>query len=167
MIWFQDLYKLQFITRYSNIPRIRDENVAQHSFFVTALCVEIYEEYNKKYRLDLGHLLLMATTHDWAESEIDDVAHNVKAKYPAVREALKEAEEAYMDKYPQYVIDTFKEYEECSTIHSKIVHLADALQCVQYTEVEVKMGNTHMLSVLNESYKRTKQLRKELDNVNS
>jgi len=162
MIWYTELYKLQGITRYSNIPRNHDENVAQHSFFVSSLCIELYNELKDTMKLDLGNMLLIATVHDWPEAEIDDVAHNVKRKYPKVKEALQEAELEYISKYPTNVINAFVEYLEGKTPDSKVVHLADAMQCVQYTKVEVKTGNEYMIPVLQESERRVRQLRKEL-----
>lgn len=150
MNWYKDLYRLQFITRYSNIPRVRDENVAQHSFFVASLCLEIMEGLDKT-KFSQAKVLTMAISHDWAEADIDDIAHNVKRDYPAIKKALKVAERKAMAKYPKYIQDVFQEYDETDTIESHIVQLADTLQCVQYLESEVNLGNRYMEPLLEES----------------
>ncbi len=166
----KDLYKLKFIIRYSNIPRIRDESVAEHSFFVGALCVLSLEEYPEA---DAGKVLLMANIHDWAEAEIDDIAHNIKRDYPAVRKALKSAELKVMRKYPEFIREAYEEYEEGLTLEARIVKAADIRQCIQYLGTEISLGNTHMASLLEESYDTlaslnikdaTKQLRMDFAN---
>ncbi|MCI4437347.1 MAG: HD domain-containing protein [Ignisphaera sp.] len=148
MRWYDRLYKLQFIVRYSNIPRIRDENVAQHSFFVSSICLELLEEYPMA---DVGKVLTMAITHDWAEADVDDIAHDVKRDYPKVKQALKEAEMACMAKYPLSIYNSYIEYEMLDTLEAMIVKLADTIQCIQYLETEVKLGNTYMIPLLEES----------------
>ena len=150
MNWYKDLYRLQFITRYSNIPRVRDENVAQHSFYVASLCLEIMEGLDST-KFNKAKVLTMAITHDWAEADIDDIAHNVKRDFPSIKKALKVAERKAMSKYPGYIQDSFQEYDESNTIEAHIVQLADTLQCVQYLESEVKLGNRYMEPMLEES----------------
>ncbi len=145
----KDLYKLKFIIRYSNIPRIRDESVAEHSFFVGALCIQSLEKYPEA---DIGKVLLMANIHDWAEAEIDDIAHNIKRDYPAIRKALKSAEIKVMKKYPEYVREAYEEYEEGQTLEARIVKAADIRQCIQYLSTEIALGNSYMAPLLEESY---------------
>ncbi len=162
------LYNLKFITRYSNIPRIRDESVAEHSFFVAAICISLLPNYPDA---NVGKVLLMANIHDWAEAEVDDIAHNIKRDYPAVKQALKKAEEKAMRRYHPNIIAAYHEYEECRTLEARIVKYADIKQCIQYLDTEVKLGNEYMLPMLHESYdtlakfkieEGTKQLRMEM-----
>ncbi len=143
------LYNLKFIIRYSNLPRVRDESVAEHSFFVAAMCIEMLPKYPEA---DVGKVLMMANIHDWAEAEVDDIAHNIKRDYPAVKQALKEAEEKAMRRYHPDVISAYHEYEECRTLEARIVKYADIKQCIQYLDTELKLGNEHILPLLHESY---------------
>ena len=145
-----DLYRLKFIIRYSNIPRIRDESVAEHSFFVAAICIKMLEAYPDA---DVAKVLMMANIHDWAEADIDDIAHDVKRDYPAVKRALKSAESKIMRKYSQDVREAYAEYEECKTLEAKIVKSADIQQCIQYLTTEIGLGNEFMKPLLEESYK--------------
>ncbi len=149
MTWYKDLYRLQFITRYSNIPRVRDENVAQHSFFVATIALELMEELEHTW--DREKVLTMAITHDWAEAYVDDVAHDVKRDYPAVKKALKAAEKKAMAHYPNSIRDPYRLYEDGTTPEAILVKLADTIQCVQYLESEVNMGNRYMEPLLEES----------------
>jgi len=144
-----ELYRLKFIIRYSNLPRVRDESVAEHSFFVAAICIDILPEYPEA---DMGKVLLMANIHDWAEARIDDIAHDVKRDYPNINKAIKAAEVKVMKRYPQYVQDAYTEYEAGVTLEAKIVKLADIKQCIQYLDTEVELGNRFMTPLLHESY---------------
>lgn len=146
---YDELYRLKYIIRYSNYMRITNEDVAQHSYFVSCLCIKLYEEYPQA---DLGHMLLMATIHDWAEVEIDDIAHNVKREYPAVGKALKSAELKVMRKqFPGHIVDSYTEYEKQETLESQIVKLADIMQCIQYLGAEMDLGNKTIGTLYEES----------------
>ena len=131
------LRSLSFLIRYSNVPRIRDESVSEHSFFVAVEVISLFQ----KYDFNLEHAISMAIMHDFLESEIDDVSFFTKFQFPKIKQAVKEAEEECLRDYPNYIADYIKEYMERKTIESKIVHLADAIQCYSYAETEVKMGN--------------------------
>jgi 5'-deoxynucleotidase YfbR-like HD superfamily hydrolase len=96
-------------------------------------------------------VLTMALVHDWAEAEIDDIAHNIKRDYPKVREALKEAEVGAMRIYPEPIFNAFINYEEGTSTEAMIVKLADSIQCVQYLEHEIALGNKFMEPLLIES----------------
>jgi len=152
------LYRLKFIIRYSNMPRVRDESVAEHSFFVSAICIEMLHNYPEA---DVGKVLMMANIHDWAEADIDDIAHNVKRDYPEVGAALKLAEESAMNKYHKNIVSAYREYEECQTLEARIVKYADIQQCIQYLTTEIKLGNEFMLPLLDESYTQLKSFQIE------
>ena len=144
-----ELYRLKFIIRYSNLPRVRDESVAEHSFFVAALAMNMASSYPET---DIGKILMMANIHDWAEAHIDDIAHDVKRDYPKVGRALKEAESKVMKRNHPDIQEAYKEYEQGVTVESRIVKYADIQQCVQYLKTEVELGNKFMEPLLHESY---------------
>lgn len=148
MKFMDNLYRLKYIIRYSNYKRITHEDVAQHSFYVSSICVLLHNEYPKA---GLGIMLLMATVHDWPEVDIDDVSHKVKRDFPAVAKALKRAEIKTMGKYPQHVKDAYATYEEQKLIEAQIVKLADITQCIQYLRSEAALGNDTLGTLLDES----------------
>jgi 5'-deoxynucleotidase YfbR-like HD superfamily hydrolase len=151
----QHLYNLSYITRYSNVARIKNENVAEHSFFVAVEVMELYQQYD----FDLANALSMAITHDWIEADTDDVNHLIKQKYPQLKAELKKAENAEMLKYPNYIVKSFKEYDHQLTFESFIVHIADARQCSRYALNEIQRGNKpYMRIVLDNSKARVSQL---------
>ena len=42
----EDLYSLKHITRYNNIPRIKEESVAEHSYFVALITARLHNIIN-------------------------------------------------------------------------------------------------------------------------
>jgi len=151
----QHLYNLSYINRYSNVARIKDENVAEHSFFVGLEVMELYQGFD----FDLGKALAMSITHDWIEADTDDVNHLIKQKYPELKKALKVAENEEMKKYPDYIVRMFKEYDHQLTFESVMVHIADARQCSRYATNEINRGNKeYMQFVLDGSTRRVNEL---------
>ena len=82
--FYSHIYRLAYITRYSNRVRIRNEDVAQHSFFVSAIVIYLYEKYN--FKLDVA--LTMAICHDIPEADISDMSNALKVKYPELSNQL-------------------------------------------------------------------------------
>lgn len=149
------MYNLAYINRYSNVARIKDENVAEHSFFVAVEIMELYMHYD----FNLEAALSMAITHDWIETDTDDVNHLIKQKYPELKKALKKAENEEMKKYPEYIQKSFREYDHQLTFESIICHIADARQCTRYSKNEIDRGNkVYMEYVLKGSTERVAKL---------
>ena len=160
MLKLNNLYRLKHIIRYSNVQRITNENVSEHSFHVSANVIELREH----YKFNLGQALLMATVHDYTEIYIDDINHQVKRDYPKVKQALKEAEKEAIKRFSPIVQEAFKQYEKQATIEAKIVKLADIYQCKQYAQHEITLGNSgYMKTVLSESEELIERLKRELD----
>lgn len=156
--YYEKVYRLAYIVRYSNVPRVKDESVAEHSFFVAAIVMKLHS----KYDFDLGRALQMAIAHDMPESETNDISWAIKQRYPKIKEVLAEAEDDFANSMPCSVQVGLVEYSRC-TIESDIVKLADAMQCLQYANHEVLLGNRgYMLSVVDSSTKRIAQLEEEL-----
>lgn len=157
--YYEKLYRLTYIIRYSNVPRVKDEDVAQHSFLVSALLFKLREEYD----FDLGLALIIAVAHDILEAETSDVCHIMKKEHPKLYIALKEAEKKAAKKYPIYIRSAINLYDKNETVESMIVHLADSLQCKQYAENEIKLGSSYYFNeVVENSSKRIKELRDKL-----
>jgi 5'-deoxynucleotidase YfbR-like HD superfamily hydrolase len=155
MDYLTDIYRLSYIKRYSNVPKIKEESVAEHAFFVSAIVIKLHEE----YEFDLGKALLLAVSHDMAEMELNDCPHIIKKKYPSIALAYEECEKEVRELLPKPVSDAIQEFDEASTIEAKIVQLADAIQCIQFSRNEVDLGNQgYMRVVLNNSYRRKMNL---------
>jgi 5'-deoxynucleotidase YfbR-like HD superfamily hydrolase len=152
------IYRLKFITRYSNRFRVTDEDVAQHSFFVAAIILQLYET----YEFDLGIALQAAVSHDILESDLSDVTHDIKKRHPRLQRAIEEAERLEIKKYPESVQIGYSIFEAQSTIEGLIANLADVMQVSQYARAEESLGNSTMRDILVESLQRAAALRRRL-----
>lgn len=162
MDYLSDIYRLSYIKRYSNVPRIHEESVAEHGFFVAAILFDLYD----KYWFDLGKAMIIAVSHDLTEMELNDCPHIIKAKYPAIAKAYEDCEEEVASQLPEIAAWGAREFDKKQkTTEATVVHLADVIQCIQYSTVEIKMGNIgYMQVVYDKSVERKKQLELELVN---
>lgn len=134
----QKVYNLKFIQRYSITPRITNETVAEHSFFVATYVMELY----KDYKFDLNKAVQMAIIHDFAESFIGDITLSTKTMCPDLVEAVSNAEKEVMfQNFPNFIYELYREYEQRTSVESLIVKLADTLQVKQYAGNEIELGN--------------------------
>lgn len=134
----QKVYNLKFIQRYSVTPRITNETVAEHSFFVATYVMELY----KYYKFDLNKAVQMAIIHDFAESFIGDITLSTKTMCPDLVEAVSNAEKEVMfQNFPSFIYELYREYEQRTSVESLIVKLADTLQVRQYAGNEISLGN--------------------------
>ena len=152
------IYRLRYITRYANRIRVRDEDVAQHSFFVSAIILKLHDD----YKFDLGLALQLAVSHDITEADLSDVAHDVKQKHPKLAEEIKNAEIKELAKYPAAVIKGSVLFNACSTVEGLIANLADVIQVRQYVLSELSIGNSTLSDIDIDSRSRMASLRKEL-----
>lgn len=134
----QKVYNLKFIQRYSITPRITNETVAEHSFFVATYVMELY----KDYKFDLNKAVQMAIIHDFAESFIGDITLSTKTMCPDLVEAISNAEKEVMfQNFPSFIYELYREYEQRTSVESLIVKLADTMQVKQYAGNEIELGN--------------------------
>ena len=152
---FDELYNLAFINRYANMPRIRNESVAEHSFFVASITIQM----RQILHFDLAKVVTLAIIHDWPEARVDDVSHRVKREFPEVKKALRQAEGKIIEGYaPELQLQYRNIDSELQTFNHLILHLADAVQCVQYSQAELKLGNKYMDPIYKESVERSCEL---------
>lgn len=156
--YYSRIYRLAFINRYTNVVRVRNEDVAQHSFFVAAIILKLYDEYH----FDLGLALQAAISHDITEADLSDITHDVKRDNPELAEAIKKAEQRAIRKYPQAVIEGFELFEDTEAVEGLIANLADVIQVEQYVSSEIQLGNNAIGEIEAETRLRKHRLRKVL-----
>ncbi len=159
MQFLKDIYRLSVIKRYSNVPKIQQESVAEHCFHVAAICMDMHDIYD----FNLGEALQIAISHDMPEMELNDAPHVIKQKYPQIKAAFEECEREVAKSLPTACCWGVMAYDAQECVESKIVFLADAMQCVQFSKVEVDLGNKgYMREVYINSELRVQEIKKEL-----
>ena len=151
-----DVYRLKNVIRYNTRCKIKEESVAEHSFYVALFTLKICEEYHideQTSRL----CLIKAILHDMPEIDLNDITHDVKERLK-LRPFLKQYEDEYFEKY-------FKTYANTMTkslpIVDNIVVLADAWSVYQYSLNELQLGNKSI--EIDEIYKESKERIKTLE----
>lgn len=155
------MYKLKNIMRYNHKTRLKDESVAEHSFFTTLITLELC----KRFKLDNESMLaclLKSLLHDMPETELNDITYDVKVAlnlYPL----LKVYEDKYFEKYfPELATLLNDESENAVNL---IVKYADATSVLQYAYNEIELGNATFEAIKDETLERLKILEQKLSKI--
>ena len=156
--YLQSIYQLKNLVRYNTRLRLKDETVAEHSFYVSLLVLKLCEIYNLDEDITYK-CLVMAVLHDMPEIELNDITHDVKERLN-LRPMLKTYEDEYFKK-------NFKKYSALlysQGIEKTIVDIADAYSVKQYVLSEMTLGNKSkdMTDIYNEIENRINTLLKVL-----
>ena len=136
---------LRNLTRYQTAPRVSSESVAEHSFFVAAYVLKLYDYYD----FNLEKALRMALLHDFNEVFISDVPFPIKSKYKEINKELEKAEyEVNCEHINKEFADEMKEFNNMSTAEGIIVELGDVLSVVSYSKHEIGLGNSKYMSYI-------------------
>lgn len=114
---------------------IGEQTVAEHSFHVAMLCIEICQGKAS------AELLKAALYHDLPECETGDVPAPVKWKSPAVAGALEEMEQEFNERHNLHVSITAEELI--------ILKWADSLELAFFCVDQLMMGNRFVKHMYN------------------
>lgn len=155
-----DVDILRNLIRYQNVHRNINESVAEHSFYTSVFVLKLREYY--KFNLEVA--LKTALIHDFAESAISDVPHNIKASNPNLTFALNEAEEKVNTEcLSKEAADLVKQFNDGSTVEGLICQLADVLSVVLYAKSEIVSGNKVFNYIAIKAIARCKEVIIKLD----
>ena len=133
------IQNLSSLIRYNNKLHIRNENVAEHSFYVTLYTMELANILglsDREYAYALEHAII----HDIHEIDTSDIPHNVKGKFSLIKSTTDEYEKDFCRTYfPDHFFSrtvlTRKDLVET------VVLFADVLSVYQYALIEISLGN--------------------------
>lgn len=129
-------YRLSKLIRYNHRHRIKNESVAEHSYYVVLYCLKICHDYGLD-EATTNRVLIKAIVHDLPEIVTSDVPYDVKQNMPELNKLLEQAEvEFYRTKYPEY-FDIIYNNDELEDL---IVRYADALSVMQYSLNELSLS---------------------------
>lgn len=134
-----NIYMLKDVIRYNCRKHIKDESVAEHSFYVALMSLMICEEKNIKDEDIIRKTLIKSLLHDMPEIELNDITHNVKMKLNLVSFLKK-----YEDEYYKYTFPTYADIminDDPNDIVNCVVNFADALSVKQFCLNEMELGN--------------------------
>lgn len=122
--------KQRQLQRWNGRDLVRRENLAEHSHLVTAITIELYDKYSKRFDLaiDYERLIKHAMTHDSLEILRGDILSCTKDDIPSIREAIDLEE----DSFSLRVVGNLTHDER------DLVHLADLKACYLFIEYELR-----------------------------
>jgi len=147
------IYRLKTLIRYNTRNRIKDESVAEHSFFAAIFAMKICRTYGIPEFEDRA--LRAALLHDIPELFLSDVPHDVKQEIKGLKEILEEHEKKILD-------TMFGDHPPQCLMVSTILDLADVESVIQYVESEIILGNNGMDSIMEDSLQRRGTLQARL-----
>ena len=134
----KDVDILRNLIRYQNVHRNINESVAEHSFYTAIFVLKLREYYD--FNLEIA--LKTALVHDFAESAISDVPHNIKISNPNLAKELERSEEIVNStRLSNDAAKYIKDFNAGATPEGLAVQLADILSVVLYANAEIKSGN--------------------------
>lgn len=126
--------------RYNNRIKIKNESIAEHSFFVAYNIIKIGYDYDIPENI-INKAVSIAITHDIPEMYTSDLPHDCKSAYPELRHLLSKIEGAFV----QTIVPEIKKYydilEQHDTIESLLVDLGDAISVLEFSNREIELGN--------------------------
>lgn len=129
---------------FCGVPLSEVEDVAQHSFEVSAITLLLIDELESSgVKLNPERALSMAILHDWAEASVTDFPY-IALKYLGSRDLKDRMEQRALEDNLRKMtsggkyLKLWQEYSEGRTSEAKLVHAADYIsmlvQAIKYKE---------------------------------
>ena len=141
------LSRLRHTYRYSAIPIVNRENVAEHSFWTALIGMTIAMEIGGTAEL-IGEVAAKALVHDIEESMTGDLIRDMKYHDSVVRESIRKVEVEFAQGiFDEIGGNTGNIYElfwrtaKDDSESGRIVALADLLCVIAYCDHEQALGN--------------------------
>ena len=157
-----NVYKLSNIIRYSQQNKIKNETVAEHSYYVSWFVNRLCTKYSLSDTIRLM-ALEAALLHDVPEVITNDITYDVKRMIPEVPGLLQPYEEEVIMEHSSRAHKVlFNPETNDEIIAKKIVKHADILSVLQYCQNEEELGNKNFTELRKATEKRVKESRDAL-----
>ena len=157
-----NVYKLSNIIRYSQQNKIKNETVAEHSYYVSWFVNRLCTKYSLNDTIRLM-ALEAALLHDVPEVITNDITYDVKRMIPEVPALLQPYEEEVIKEHSSRAHKVLFNPETTNEIVAKkIVKHADILSVLQYCQNEEALGNKGFTELRKATEKRVKESRDAL-----
>ena len=157
-----NVYKLSNIIRYSQQNKIKNETVAEHSYYVSWFVNRLCTKYSLSDTIRLM-ALEAALLHDVPEVITNDITYDVKRMIPEVPGLLQPYEEEVIREHSSRAHKVlFNPETNDEIIAKKIVKHADLFSVLQYCQNEEELGNKNFTELRKATEKRVKESRDAL-----
>ena len=135
--------RLSDIVRYNSRSKITQENVAEHSFYVSIEALKICNTLQLDNETKLK-VIEQAIVHDVPEGLVFDAPYDIKHGYPELPDLLQKIEQTELSIHMPELTNTYNDYvdaENNKELSYYIVKLADTISVLQYSFKELELGN--------------------------
>lgn len=143
------------VFRFNSSPVLRTENVAEHSWYVVFICLNLHAKLRDEgVELDLGVVLSRAAMHDMDEALTGDIPRPFKYHNTDTLQMLEAASQQIFEDYAKSIsmdhslLEAWRLAKEGP--EGLIVKAADLLSVVSYAVEEKRMGNQLLVDKLGE-----------------
>lgn len=137
----RELYKMSSIWRYNSRLVHKQENLAEHSFYVA---FKVYE-LGYKFGIDedrINKAVKIALCHDCGELYTGDLPHSLKVFSPEIKKIAEKLEVDLISQHFKYFADDFKAFSQREDeLVCTLVETADCLDVIMYIDRERQLGN--------------------------
>lgn len=139
--------RMSHVTRYSGSPVLKQENVAEHSYWVAMIAATISLDLGLG-QIAAGEVALRGLVHDVEESLTGDIIRDTKYDNPEILLAIKQVESVKAElifkelRIPGRTFHQIWKSAKDASIEGQIVKLADFLSVTMYCYREQSTGNS-------------------------
>lgn len=166
-----DMSRIRNVVRFSNSTRIKDESVAEHSFFTVYYSMVLAHTLmtEEGVSIDMGRLLSGAILHDVDEAKSGDFVRHFKYMDKDLKKHIEDATFKIMQRAFEPLFDRNRSAEynnepsntfqrlwasakDPETLEGDIVAFADFLSVLSYVMNEIDCGNEKLIRQLDDMY---------------
>lgn len=161
------ILKMSDLLRYNGRFKIKNESIAEHSFYVSYNILNICHKYNLPDDIKL-RALEYGVIHDIPELYTNDISYITKRDNPELAKMLDKIERDFVvNEMPEIKTAFLDLQSNKSSLEHLILKLADALSVLQFAKRDISLGNVSkdMYDIYNESKERCKSLENCLQKI--
>lgn len=149
-----NLYGFVDVFRYSRLHLLHRQNVAEHSYNVAVMTLDLLEQCDTATLQEKYDILAAALLHDFEELYTGDIISPIKNKIDNMEEI---EDNAVRQVLPDHLIKYWLMSRE---EHCSVIKVVDLLERIEFCKKEKEVGNTesYLDFIISESEKRIKEL---------
>lgn len=135
-------YDKMSYTRYNHRDKLKNENIAEHAYFISLFCMKVFDQVTLSDDEKLA-LVVLSIVHGTGEMETSDIPEELKEKNPLLKSILNNAETDYFNtvfKGFRYCLDILQRPNENEKLFN-LFKLIDAYSAIQWAINEKILGN--------------------------
>lgn len=136
-----EIYRMSDVWRYGTRVVNRQENIAEHSYYVIYKVYELGAKYNISNE-KIAKAARIATCHDCGEIYTGDLPYSLKFYSPEIKKASEQIEKDLIKEHFPIFAQDFEDFvNNTDPLITTLVKAADAYSAIMYITREEELGN--------------------------